>query len=128
MIRSQSLSLVSCSHCFRHVPTTVRSLEFPAMRTAPERLCPLESILDAAGGVLDFSYHLIGLALGFQLGIAKHLAGNLLDFTFDFLHRSLDTIFVHDLFSKKVKPPRWDVRTIVFQWLGLLQPVNVTGR
>ena len=43
------------------------------MRTAPERLCPLERILDAAGGVLDFSYHLIGLALGFQLGIAKHL-------------------------------------------------------
>ena len=46
--------------------------------TPLSRLFPLERVLDAADSVLDLSCRLVGLALGLQLGIAKHLAGDLL--------------------------------------------------
>jgi hypothetical protein len=74
--------------------------------TPLSRLFPLESVLEATDSVLDLSCRLVGLALGLQLGIAKHLAGDLLDFAYDSLFRSFDPIFVHDMFSKKVTPPR----------------------
>jgi hypothetical protein len=59
--------------------------------------------------------HRLWRAFGLQLSIAKHLAGDLLDFAYDPLFRSFDPIFVHDLFSRKVKPP-WagDVHSIAF--------------
>jgi hypothetical protein len=66
-----------------------------------ERLFALERVLDAADSVLDLSNRLVGVALGFQLGIAKHLAGNLLDFAFDLSRRTVYPVLVHDLFSIK---------------------------
>jgi hypothetical protein len=42
------------------------------------RLFPLERVFDAADCVLDLSCRLVGLALRLQLGIAKHLARDLL--------------------------------------------------
>jgi hypothetical protein len=90
MIRRRSLALASCSHPSRYVPATVRSMELRV--TDPEtplsRLFPLESVLEAADSVLDLSCRLVGLALGLQLDIAKHLAGDLLDFAYDSLFRS----------------------------------------
>ena len=47
-------------------------------------------ILEAADSVLNLSCRLVGLAVGLQLGIAKHLAGDLLDFAYDPLFRSFN--------------------------------------
>ena len=65
------------------------------------RVFPLDRVLEAADSVLNLSCRLLCLAVGLQLGITKHLAGDLLDFAFDLLRRSRDPVFVHDMFSKK---------------------------
>src|SRR5258708_4751994 len=102
MTRCRSLALASRSHSCRYMPATVRSTGYPATRTPPLRLFSLERVFDAADSVLNLSCRLVCLAVGLQLGIAKHLAGDLFDFAFDLMRRSLDPIFVHDVFSKKV--------------------------
>jgi hypothetical protein len=73
MTRRQSLFLASCSHCFRHMLTTVRSMGFRA-RISPQRLLPLERVFDSADNIMDLSCRLVGLAFGLQLGVTKHLA------------------------------------------------------
>jgi len=105
MARHQSLFLASCSHCFRHMLTTVRSMGFRATRTSPQWLLPLERAFDAADSILDLSCRLIGLAFRLQLGITKHLAGALLGFTFNLLRRSLDPVLVRDLFLQDQAGP-----------------------
>src|SRR5450631_1221250 len=105
MTRRQSLFLASCSRCFRHTLATVRSMGFWATRTSPQRLFPLERVFDTADSILDLSCCLVGLALGLQLSITKHLAGNLLGFTFDLLRRSLDPVLVHDFFLQDLAKP-----------------------
>jgi hypothetical protein len=49
------------------------SMGFPGTRTPPMRLFPFERVLEAADSVLNLSCRLVGLAVGLQLGIAKHL-------------------------------------------------------
>src|SRR4030095_13058476 len=66
--------------------------------TRPRGLFPFERVFEAADGVLNLALYLVGLAIRLQLGIAKHLARDLLDFPFDFLRRSLDPVLVHDFF------------------------------
>ena len=102
MTRRQSLVLASCSHCFRRMLTTVRSMGFLATRTSPQWLLPLERVFDAADSILDLSCRLIGLAYRLQFGITKHLAGNLLGFTFNLLRRSDDPV-LSMIFSSKTK-------------------------
>src|SRR5664279_603434 len=105
MTRRQSLFLASCSHCFRHTLATVRSMGFWATRTSSQRLLPLERVFDAADSILDLSGCLVGLAIGLQLCITKHFAGNLLGFTFNLLRRSLDPVLVHDFFLQDLAKP-----------------------
>ena len=65
-------------------------------RISPQRLLPLERVFDAADSILDLSCRPVGLAFGLQLSITKHLAGNLLGFTFNLLRRSLYPILFAD--------------------------------
>ena len=65
-------------------------------RMSARRLFPFERVLDAADGVLNLAFYLVGLALRFQLGVTDGLADRLLDCAFDFLRRSGDSILVHN--------------------------------
>jgi len=65
----------------------------------------LERVFDAADSILDLSCRLIGLAYRLQFGITKHLAGNLLGFTFNLLRRSDDPVLSMIFSSRPSKSP-----------------------
>ena len=100
MTRRRSLFLASCSHCFRVDNGAKHGAR--ATGTSPQWLLPLERVFDAADSILDLSCRLIGLAYRLQFGITKHLAGNLLGFTFNLLRRSDDPV-LSMIFSSKTK-------------------------
>jgi hypothetical protein len=52
-------------------------------------------ILCVADSALNPAFGLIGLSLGFGLGITQHFAGLFLDLAGDLLHASSDPILVH---------------------------------
>src|SRR3546814_8912441 len=52
---------------------------------------------DLADGILDLALGLVGLAFGFQLGIAGQLAGAFLQAALDLLGGAFDAIVVHDV-------------------------------
>src|ERR1051326_8344106 len=56
----------------------------------------LQRVLETANRVLHLAGDLVGLAVGFQLGITNDLADGLLDRAFDLLGRAGDPIVVHD--------------------------------
>src|SRR5258708_20823733 len=55
----------------------------------------LQCVLGAADGILHLAGGLVGLALGFQLGIAGHLTSFFLDGALGLLGRTRNTILVH---------------------------------
>src|SRR5882724_8912005 len=55
-------------------------------------------VLDMADRTLNSAFRLVSFAFSFRLGVAKSLAGLLLDFAGDFFHPSCNAIFVHDQF------------------------------
>jgi hypothetical protein len=115
MTRRQSLFLASCSHCFwQHVDNSAKN-GVPGNENLAAALLPLERVFDAADSILDLSCRLVGLTFGLQLGITENLAGNLLGFAFDLLRRSLDPIFVHNLFSKSSAARDGRVHTTAFR-------------
>ena len=62
--------------------------------TELRRLFPFERVFDrvfeAADGILNLAFYLVGLALRLQLGVTDRLADRLLDCAFDLLRRSGD--------------------------------------
>src|ERR1051326_613366 len=52
-------------------------------------------ILEATDGVLHFARHLVGLAFGFELGIARRLADRFLDGALGLLGHAFDSILIH---------------------------------
>ena len=56
-----------------------------------------KSVLDAAYRVLDFSSHLIGFALTFELAVTGYLACYFFHFTLGLLHRAFNAVFVHNI-------------------------------
>jgi hypothetical protein len=90
MARHQSLFLSKLLALFSTHVDNGAKVRAPATRTSSRRLLVLERVFDTADSILDLSCHLVGLALRLQLGIANHLARDLLDFPFDFLRRSLE--------------------------------------
>ena len=59
-----------------------------------EDLLALERILDAADGVLDLAFYLIGLAFAFRLLVAGHLPNDFLHFAFRLFQRTFHAVSV----------------------------------
>lgn len=53
----------------------------------------------AAGLILRLAFYLFGLAVFLQFGVAKDLADDFLDISFDLFARSDDAILVHGVMS-----------------------------
>jgi len=69
------------------------------------RLFASERVFEAADGVLNLAFDLVGLAVRFQLGVTDCLARRLFDCAFEFLCRSSDPVLVHGLFLQSEQPP-----------------------
>jgi hypothetical protein len=58
-------------------------------------LFPAKRILETTDGVLHFARRLVGLAFGFELGIARHLADRFLDGALGLPGHPFDSILIH---------------------------------
>ena len=86
-----------------HLPFT-----FPPGAIGRRWLFAAKCILQAADGALNLAYRLVSFAFGFELGVARKLAGRFLHGAFGLLGCALNSIAIH------VSPARgsatWSVR------------------
>jgi hypothetical protein len=65
------------------------------------RLFALDGVLQAADGILNLAFDLVGLALRRQFGVTDRLADRFFDLPFDDFRRANDPILVRDSFPSR---------------------------
>src|ERR1051326_4361082 len=95
------------AHGGRSAPARMRSMILPgrgyilrkpgrgAGSSSASDLFAAKRILETTDGVLHFARHLVGLAFGFELGIARRLDDRFLDGALGLLGHAFDSILIH---------------------------------